>query len=633
MLAPGSNIAIERREQPGAPGKDQTLRTLVFDIETADKDLIHSYGPGFYRLGAYKWAGDDSPIVVVTTNAYELVDAINKADVVTGANICNYDLVLLAKYFDLDYERTCAKSFDTQIVEMHLNPVAAKGMQPRGYYGLDATARRYGVRGKSDHIQTLARKHGGFDKIPLDDPEYRSYLVNDVFASEWLYLAQREIYDTLPDQAKLYIRREHRVAAAMGRISLEGFRLDRDETLRRYNAGQARLEKAKQRMHEQYGMPKEGAAPHRTNLGKAAFRRALISCNISEDALQRNWPMNKDGSLATGKQVLTGMIEVLDKTRPQAAELCRVILAMNGERTVYGTALDWAVGDRVHPQVSASQSSGRWSVQKPGITVMGKRGGKAVERGIYLADEGDVLVAIDADQIDARMIAVMSGDKEYAKLFEPGMDLHSEVAWRVFQRPECRAEMDRNGGRCDCEWRDRAKIAGHGWNYGAQPNGLANQLGIPLEVAQQFDAGMKVAFPRLCEWKEETRAAAGAMPYGVSAPEDDAYRVLVNPFGRPVRVERNRAFTQACAQLGQSATRDAMAQAILNLPPHIRRRIRAVIHDEIVLSLPDEGAQELAQKIADSMAFEMSGIRIGFGCSRVSRQWSGCYGAQYETAA
>jgi DNA polymerase-1 len=76
-----------------------------------------------------------------------------------------------------------------------------------------------------------------------------------------------------------------------------------------------------------------------------------------------------------------------------------------------------------------------------------------------------------------------------------------------------------------------------------------------------------------------------------------------------------------------------MAEAILKLPPQTRRRIKAVIHDEIVLSLPAEGAQEAAQAIANSMAFEMGGVRLGFGCSRVSPSWAGCYGEQYEIAA
>ncbi len=218
------------------------------------------------------------------------------------------------------------------------------------------------------------------------------------------------------------------------------------------------------------------------------------------------------------------------------------------------------------------------------------------------------------------------------KLFQPGRDLHSEVAFRVFNRPECETEMARNSGRCDCEWRQKAKVFGHGWNYGLGPNSMARQHGVDISVARRFDQGMQEAFPVLCAWRDEQRFAAGALGFDEQPPPDDTYRVLHTGFGRPVRVERTRAYTQATAQLGQGTTRDIMAEAILRLPVGARHRIRAVIHDEILLSLPKQDAFETARKISADMAFDFRGVKISFGCSRVSRSWAGCYGEQYETA-
>jgi DNA polymerase-1 len=446
--------------------------------------------------------------------------------------------------------------------------------------------------------------------------------------------------------SRAYARREHYVSAAMGRITLEGFRVDVDLTMSRWSAGQARLEASKRMMHEKYGMPLEGAKPHTTNPGKAAFRAALLATGIPDAWLARNWKLNADGSLATAKDVLTEKAELFEANPKgaDAAEICRTILAMNGERTVYGTVLNHLVGNRVHPYIGPDQSSGRWSMKNPGLTVLGKRGGKARERAMMLADEGEVLVAIDADQIDARMIAVMSQDPEYMKLFAPGVDLHSEVAFRVWPNmavhgPDCH-QLDEFHehecgikNKCHCDYRDKAKVFGHGWNYGMGPKSMAANHGVDVTVAEQFDRGMQEAFPVLCGWKEETRLAAGVLSWGEEAPSDDAYRILHTVFGRPVRVERNRAYTQACAQLGQGSTRDGMAEAILKLPADIRRRIRAVIHDEIVISLPAENAQERAQAIADGMAFDLRGVRISFGCSRVAKTWAGAYGEQYEAAA
>jgi DNA polymerase I-like protein with 3'-5' exonuclease and polymerase domains len=609
------------------------MKILAADIETGSKDELHSFGPGFFRLGA--WCDVSNPDDRhMTTDPYEMLAALNAADAITFHNGCNYDALVFGKYYGANYEDLCRKMFDTFIVERHLNPVAAQGAQPSGYYKLGPTSMRYGGPDKVDEVERLARKHKGFHLIPQDDPEFIDYLWGDIDAQRHLFLAQRELVSRLPAEDQRYIRREHAVGAAMGRITLEGFRVDVDETMRRWSAGQKRLEDGKQLLHEKHGMPLDGKKPHVTNLGKAAFRRALLATGISEMALDANWPTNKDGSLSTAKDTLNAMIAVLDKTKPEAAELCRTILAMNGERTVYGTVLDHLNEGRVHPYIGADQSSGRWSMKKPGLTVFGKRGGKAVERGIMLPDNDDeVLVAIDFDQIDARGVAGMCQDPDYAQLFQPGKDLHSEVAWLVFRNPECRAEMDRNNGRCDCPLRERAKIGAHGFSYGLGAGGLSRQLGVDMPTAREFIDGMIKAFPVLNSWKEEQRRAAGALGWDEVAPSDDTFRILRTGHGRPVRVERSRAYTQATAQLGQGTTRDLVAESILRLSPDRRRRIRAVIHDELVFSIPKAWGMKGAQEIADSMRMDFRGIAITAGVSRLGKNWAGCYGAQYETAA
>ena len=491
-------------------------------------------------------------------------------------------------------------------------------------------------RGKEDSfsvLKLLTTLYGGFHLIAQDDPDYIFYLEQDVTASGGLFRIMHEVVQGELVDSQRYIRREHYVSAVMGRVTLEGMRVDTDLTMSRWSAGQQRLEAGKKKLNETYGMPTEGRYPHRTNAGKAAFRQALLDTGISEQALDDNWPTGEDGSLLTGKNVLTPMTELFDRTKPEAAELCRIVLAMNGERTIYGTVLDHQVGDRVHPYIGPDQSSGRWSMKGPGLTVFGKRGGKAAERAIMLADSDDeVLVAIDADQVDARAVAGLSQDPEYMKLFQPGRDLHSEMALRIFNRPECEAEMARNNGRCDCEWRDKAKTGVHGWNYGLGPNSMARQHGMDISDARRFDQGMQEAFPVLCRWREEQRELAGAMAYGEQAPADDAFRILHTGFGRPVRVERNRAYTQATAQLGQGTTRDIVAEALLRLPAPKRRRLRAVIHDEGIFSLPKQGAREEARKISEMMSFDFRGVAITWGTSRVSRSWAGCYGEQYESA-
>lgn len=668
------------------------MHVVAFDLETASAEEIHSYGPGFVRLCGWSGIGDQDE-VHISTDPAELVEVLMSADAVTAHNGINFDLMALARqgYITYDqYEILCYKSFDTLIAARHIDPVAAKGAQSSGYYTLGETATRYGLDGKDtvdfegkldivrrirgdkeaekvlrarerDRLKAekkgteynpvnsfpvlklLDSLYGGYDKIDQDDPDYRRYLVKDVTAQRGLFKALNACVRDESAVSRKYLRNEHYTGAHMGRATLEGCRVDMDLNMRRWSEGQARLEAGKRRMHEQYGMPLEGKKPHTTNAGKAAFRAAILATGISESALEANWPTAQDGFLLTGKDVLNEFIPVFERTKPEAAELCRIVLAMNGERTVYGTIMDHTVSGRVHPYIGPDQSSGRWSMKNPGLTVLGKRGGKARERAVILADtDEEVLVAIDADQVDARVIAAECQDPEYKKLFAPGRDLHSEVAFRVWANesqhgPKC--HKDPKPGCCDvlakchCEKRDQAKVFGHGFSYGLGANGMARQHGVDVSVAQGFVRGMTEAFPRLAEWKEEVRQAAGVLGFDEEAPANDTYRVLHTWAGRPVRVERNRAYTQATALIGQGGTRDVMAAAVRRLPADIRRRVRAVIHDEILLTLPKAGAEQVAQQIADSMAFDLKGVRITFGVSRASVRWSGCYGEEYDVVS
>jgi len=670
------------------------VHVLAFDIETGSADELHSFGPGFIRLCGWSDIADDSS-VSISTEPMELVDAMMSADALTAHNGINFDLMAFASqgFISLDqYETLCHKTFDTMIVTRHIDPVAAQGAQPNGYYRLGETATRYGLDGKDEVdfagkiaivrrirgdkeadravkareasaaraarkgvsyepkesfgvLNVLSDLYGGYHLIPQDDPDYRRYLVKDVHAQRGLYRVLSGLMADESPASRRYVRREHYTQTNMGRsVTLVGCRVDTDENLKRWSEGQARLEAGKQLLHEKHGMPTEGKKPHVSNAGKAAFRRAIMATGISQRALETNWPVGRDGFLLTGKEVMDRFIPLFQQANPAAAELCHVIKAMNGERSVYGTLLDHLVDGRVHPYVGPDQASGRWSMKNPGLTVLGKRGGKARERAVILADNDDeVLCAIDADQVDARVIAAECQDAEYMKLFAPGMDLHSEVAFRVWpgeqqHGPDCHiaAKPGCDCGvvaKCHCEKRDQAKVFGHGFSYGLGAKGMALQHGVDVEVADRFILGMTEAFPRLAEWKGEVRELAGVLGYDEKAPANDRYRILHTWAGRPIRVERERAYTQATAQLGQGGTRDVMAEAMLRMPKAYRHRIRAVIHDEFLISLPQEGAQDVAQSIADGMAFTLKGVDITFGCSRVSRSWAGCYGEQYEVAA
>lgn len=178
-------------------------------------------------------------------------------------------------------------------------------------------------------------------------------------------------------------------------------------------------------------------------------------------------------------------------------------------------------------------------------------------------------------------------------LFAPGRDAHTEIAVKVFG---------------DAKRRQDSKPIGHGWNYGLGKNKLIKAGHDPATVTTFFDQ-MQSQFPRLCEWKDEVRAK------GASG------ELLDNGFGRKMRCDRDRAYTQAPALMGQGTARDIVCEALLRLPDEFRPYLRVMVHDEIVMSVPEEHAEEIGREVKKAFTFEWRNVPIECDLSRPGRSW------------
>jgi DNA polymerase-1 len=241
-----------------------------------------------------------------------------------------------------------------------------------------------------------------------------------------------------------------------------------------------------------------------------------------------------------------------------------------------------------HPDVFTLQASGRCSVQDPGLTVFGKRGGRHIERDIFVGDvlwgESDdphVLFSADFSQIDARAVAAMSQDHAYLDMFEGDRDLHRENAIMAYGAAAVAANP---------KLRESAKAFGHGWNYHMGFEKLAGIVGE--QAARLFWDLMQRQYPRLVQWQNE------------SVREAESYGILDNGFGRKMKANRQRAYTQGPALRGQGAARDLMFESILRMDPAAVRMMKALVHDEIVFSAPMSIARDVRQHVTECMTFE-----------------------------
>lgn len=635
-------------ETPSAPVLEGPV---AFDIETPSAAKIFTWdgtrGPYARLSGALAADGTE----VITNDPAELIALLEAAPALHTHNGFRFDLMALAWHHGADYDALAAKTWDTYVDATVLDPPGAKGQKPwanEGYYGLDQVASRLGEEGKSDHLPALAKPYGeaagyagkeavleGYERIPVTDPAYRSYLSGDL-------ASQRSVTKRmLADGERMdYRRREQKVAYIQNRMTLSGWKVDVPLLNRLVAEEKEKVRASLEWLHDNAGVPltetrtrgrgkaKETyeevrKSPLGSAAGKEALARALAERGLgyvlktASGAMALNKDALGEGSYMVGKGAGGRLVPALFNPariahHPEAdweaiRELADHVKLVTTSVQKYEEIQSHLIGDRVHAHVGETQGSRRWAMVKPSVTNMGKRGGKVAQRAPMIADDGELLIAFDFDQVDMRAFAGHCADPEYVGMFVRGEDPHSMIADMVF-------------GRHDGEYREKAKASGHGWNYGLSVNGLVNS-GIERELAEAFDEGMQSGYARLCEWRSDVRARG------------EEGELLDNGFGALMRCDPNRAYTQAPALMGQGTARDIMCEGLLRLPQEYIPWLRGVVHDEAVFSVPEDRIQECIEVVTAAFTMDLAEITGGrlvsvpivAGPSRAGRSWDTCY--------
>ena len=585
-----------------------TSDLVTFDLETGDAADLHRYPDPRKYVRLPGWAVNDGPVQIQAFAPDLVAEAIRSGRVVTGHNIMAFDLPALVRSGELTMTEVhqMAKDgryLDSLLAARHLDPPMArdKGVDATRKYDLDTLGRKFELGAKTAKASDLAKQYGGYDQIPVEDPAYREYLTGDVELSRKLY---HHLLSAFGGQVPPYLVREHRVAALAAQISYNGFRVDVPELQRRIAEIEARKAEAMEILAGKYGIPTHDAkgkpykSPLGTKAGKAALEKALREAGATSI-----WRTEKTGEIEVGSDHMLHLSREYAHLG-QVREIAKCVYRIVSARTVYETVARCLHPDgRVHPRVAFKQATGRWSLTEPGLTAMGKRGGRHVEREIFLPDPGEVILAVDLSQVDMRAVAGLSQDQAYIEMLTRE-DPHLEIAKALFGDPRMR---------------EKAKAIGHGWNYGRGIRAISEKEEIEPELVRQFDTSMRERFPRLVEWQTEVRALA------------ESGALLDNGFGRPMRPDPGRAHTQGPALMGQGAARDIMMEGLLRLAdraPEVLPMLRAQVHDEIVLSVPEKDATDIARIVVEALTFEWKGVPILADASPFGQTWGHVYSAK-----
>lgn len=142
---------------------------------------------------------------------------------------------------------------------------------------------------------------------------------------------------------------------------------------------------------------------------------------------------------------------------------------------------------RIHPRFRALGAiSGRASCAEPNLQNIPSG---SEFRACFRAPPGRKIVTADYAGAELRIIAQASRDPTFIRALCRGEDLHSVVASKMFAKPVSKEENP--------ELRARAKAINFGLAYGMGPGGLADQLGVVVEEAEQLLEAYFREFPRV----------------------------------------------------------------------------------------------------------------------------------------
>lgn len=630
-------------------------RYLYFDIESHNAGREFGMEPrDFFRLGQYAW--DDGP-VVLTEDYDEMIRVIREADYVVGHNILAFDLPAL---FGKDSTEPLHMAQDRKVIDTfylahlltpapdfytdrqgHRYTDAGKPERAMKWLALDNLCFQFDLPGKFGSLKDIAKPYQpegtkvadyDYSLIPLDDPDFRYYAEQDVVAVRGLFkylMEQRQIQD-YPGE---YIWREmEAMAAIVGQMHVNGIGVNVPFAEERIREMDAKRDEVLQWLVDEYDFPTGGKAPWNSAKGKGTILKVMDDFGIRfED--NPDWPRTPKGAPKLGGDELKALCKGVS---PEAEEFAEALATLKGQRTIPQLFLENMKEDgRVHPDISALQRSGRISVQRPGITVIGERS-EALKRDkkLLIADEGRVLAGFDYSAADARAMAALSGDIEYTKRFDTddeGNDLHDAhnlTGEAVFGDAYYGTTEDR-GPHSRPVLRSVAKVIGHSTNYrvGAYKlaitlNAAAKEQGIdmffwapagkdkdgkprakPITVPEEFQEYVRgdslVAGKKLPENFILTREVLDnldrAYPWmkmfkdkAVEEAKDNGY--VTNSWGRRMRIEKGREYTGAPAMYGQSTTTEMMKDAIIRLcrkGDYYARALRCVIHDELLMEFDE----------------------------------------------
>ncbi len=278
------------------------------------------------------------------------------------------------------------------------------------------------------------------------------------------------------------------------------------------------------------------------------------------------------------------------------------ILEQRGLKKLLGTYID-AFPLLVNPRTGKVHTSfnqtvaatGRLSSTNPNLQNIPIRDERGKEmRRVFIPDEGCTFLSADYSQIELRIMAHLSGDKNMIEAFEHGQDIHAATAAKIYKTPieEVTSDMRR-----------KAKTANFGIIYGISAFGLSERLNISRTEAKELIDGYFTTYPDVKRYMDESIVKARENGYVETVLGRKRFLADINSKNAIVRGYAERNAINAPIQ-GSAA--DIIKVAMIRIfnrleEKQLQSKMILQVHDELNFNVPANELESVKKIVVGEM--------------------------------
>ena len=526
-------------------------------------------GEAFYvPVPPHEWEGESFDRALKVVNKFKAIYESNTIQKI-GQNI-KYDMMVLANY-DINLR---GSMFDTMIAHYLISPELRHGM--------DYMAEVY-MKYRTIHIDSLigtGKKQRSMSE--LSPKEVYEYAAEDADVTLKLKnILERELHEK--GLWQLFTEVEMPLVPVLARMERNGVRIDRESLAETSRTFTERMNSIEQEIREVAGQALNISSPKQ--IGELLFDILKIDSKPKK---------TKSGQYVTDEATLLSL-----KSKHPVVEK---ILDYRGYKKLLSTYID-ALPKLVNPRTGhihtsynqAVTATGRLSSSNPNLQNIPIRdeNGKEVRKA-FIPDEGELFFSADYSQIELRLMAHLSQDRNMLDDFLSGHDIHRATAAKIFK-----VGID----DVTSDMRRKAKTANFGIIYGISAFGLAERMDVSRSEARQLIddyfatyPGVKAYMDKSIEMARQNGYTETLMGRRCQLPDINSRNAVVRGYA-----ERNAINSPI-----QGTAADIIKLAMIRIDHRmqqegLRSKMILQVHDELNFSVVPEERDQLQSLVIDEM--------------------------------